>query len=135
MADLLLEGDAAVRATEALLRATGGRSVLLRMAVAVAAGDEAAQMGVGPAAFQDTELGPCVFRRAGRRLELLVSAAAVRNVVRALEFDSANVLFATAAGVVVDAEVYRIEKMTPLERMGAAMCYRLQLIPSVVPGV
>ena len=102
MADLLRDGEAAVRVAETLLRGTGGRAVLLRLPTAAAGGDEAEQMGLAVPGFNDVELAPCVFRKVGSRSVLLASAAAVQKIVGSLAFDSAAVLFKVAAGVVVD---------------------------------
>jgi hypothetical protein len=116
---------------EALLRASW-RVVLLRMPGAAVSGDEAEQMGLVAAEFEDVALMPCVFRKAGERNDLLVSAVAVAKVVGSLAFDSAAELFARAVGVVVDAELLRIDTMTPVEVDGAAICYRVRLVPAQV---
>ena len=108
MADLLVVGEGALRAAETMLRAVGARSVLLRMPMAAAGGDETEQLGLAQPGYQDVELRPCVFRKTGARKELLVSAVAVRMVVGSLEFDSAAVLFKTAAGVVLDDAMFEI---------------------------
>jgi hypothetical protein len=131
MADLLQDGEAAVRVAETLLRGTGGRAVLLRLPMAAAGGDEAEQMGLAAPGFNDVELAPCVFRKAGSRSVLLVSAAAVQRVVGSLAFDSAAVLFKVAAGVVVDGVVLEIEGMAAVESFGVAVCYRVGLKAAV----
>jgi hypothetical protein len=131
MTDVRHDEDGAVRAAETLLRGTGGRSVLLRMPMAAAGGDETEQMGLATPQFNDVELAPCVFRRAGSRSELLVSAVAVRQVVGSLAFDSAAVLFRTAVGVVVDDVVLEIESVVPVESVGVAVCYRVGLAATV----
>ncbi len=127
MADLLQAGEGAVRAVETLLRGVGARAVLLRMALPAAGGDEAEQMGLAEVQFQDVELAPCVFPRAGKRDELLVSGVAVRKVVGSLEFDSAAVLFRDAAGVVVDGVLYEVVGVEAVEAGGVAVCYRVGL--------
>ena len=91
------------------------------------AGDEAEELGLAVPQFQDVELAPCVFRRTASRAELLVSAAAVKELVGTLEFDSARVLFATAAGVLVDGDLLAIEGSEALELTGAAIAYRVKL--------
>jgi hypothetical protein len=127
MADLLQDGEAQVRVAETLLRGTGGRAVLLRLPMAAAGGDDAEQLGLAAAEFNDVELAPCVFRKAGSRSELLVSAAAVQRVVGSLAFDSAAVLFKVAAGVVVDDVLLDIESVVPVESVGVPVCYRVGL--------
>jgi hypothetical protein len=131
MADLLEDHEGSLRMAETLLRGTGGRAVLLRLPVAAAGGDDAEQLGLSAPGFNDVELAPCVFRKAGARDELLVSAVAVQKIVGSLAFDSAAVLFKTALGVVVDGVVLEIEGVVPVEAAGAAVCYRVGLKTAV----
>jgi hypothetical protein len=131
MADLRQDAQGAARAAETLLRGTGGRVVLLRLPMAAAGGDESEQLGLATPGFNDVELAPCVFRKAGSRSELLVSAATVKKLVGSFEFDSAAVLFKTAQGVVVDDVVFEIEGMVPIESVGVAICYRVGLKAAV----
>jgi hypothetical protein len=131
MADIRHDGEGAVRAAETLLRATGGRVVLLRMPMAAAGGDDTEQLGLATPGFSDLVLAPCVFRKAGSRSELLVSAAAVHQLVGSLAFDSAAVLFKTAVGVMVDDVLLEIEGVVPVESMGVAVCYRVGLEAAV----
>lgn len=127
MADLLQTSEGPGRAVETLLRGRGGRTVLLRLPAPAAGGDVAEQMGLAVAGFNDVELGPCVFRKAGARNELLVSAGAVQGVVGSLEFNSAAVLFRTAVGLVVDGLLFEINGLAPVEVAGVAVCYRVSL--------
>jgi hypothetical protein len=131
MADIRHDGEGAVRAAETLLRATGGRVVLLRMPMAAAGGDDSEQLGLATPGFNDLVLAPCVFRKAGSRSELLVSAAAVQQIVGSQAFDSAAVLFKTAVGVVVGDVLLGIEGVVPVESMGVAVCYRVGLRAAV----
>jgi hypothetical protein len=131
MADLLEDREGAVRAAETLLRGTGGRAVLLRLSMAAAGGDDSEQLGLGTPEFNDVELSPCVFRKAGARGVLLVSAVAVDKVVGSLAFDSAAVLFKVAVGVVVDGILLEIEGVVPVESGGVAVCYRVGLKAAV----
>jgi hypothetical protein len=131
MTDVRHDGEGEVRAVETLLRATGGRAVLLRMPMAATGGDEAEQLGLATPEFHDVELAPCVFRKAGSRNELLVSAVAVRQVVGSLAFDSAAALFKTAVGVVVGDVLLEIESVVPVESIGVAVCYRVGLRAAV----
>jgi hypothetical protein len=131
MADVRQDAEGVARAAETLLRGSGGRAVLLRLPMAAAGGDDAEQLGLAIPEFNDVELAPCVFRKAGAREELLVSAAAVRHVVGSLEFDSAAVLFETAVGVVVGDVLLEIDGVVPVESAGIAVCYRVGLKPAV----
>lgn len=126
MTDLLC-GEGAERAADALLRTNGGRAVLLRLPAPAIAGSDAEQLGLGTPGFQDVELSPAVFRRADSTTTLLVSGSAVRAVVGSVEFDSADVLFETAAGVVVDGVLYTIVSRTTSTADGKAYTYALEL--------
>jgi hypothetical protein len=106
--DLLLCGDAAVRSADAVLRANGGRAVMLRMPAPAVAGNDAEQLGLATPEFQDAELSPALFRKAESTATLLISANAVNLMVGSLRFDSAEILFETAAGVVIDGVLYAI---------------------------
>lgn len=99
--------------------------------MAAAGGDDSEQLGLATPGFNDLELAPCVFHKAGARGELLVSAAAVKRLVGSTEFDSATVLFKTAQGLVVDDVLFEIEGMVPVESLGVAICYRVQLKDAV----
>ena len=95
MANLLCS-DAAVRAADALLRATGGRAVMLRMPAPAVAGNDGEQLGLATPQFQDIELAPVAFRKAESTSTLLVSGSAVKAVVGSLKFNSAELLFEDA---------------------------------------
>jgi len=130
MADLLT-GDGAILQADAVLRAVGGRSVLLRMAAPAVAGGDAEQLGLATPEFQDVELAPAAFHSANSVAKLLVSASAVSAVVGSLAYDSAEVLFETAVGVVIDGVLYEIAGSVASQAMGEAYCYWLTLVPPV----
>ena len=121
------------RVADVLLSCAGGRSVFLRMPVPATAGDTTEQLGLAAPEFQDVELAPVVFRKAraavgeGRAAmwELMVSATAVNGVVGSLGYSAANVLFATAFGVLVDGVLMEIESATESEVGGAPYVFRL----------
>jgi len=116
-----------VAAADVLLRNNGGRVVLLRMPSPAVPGAQGEELGLATPEFQDVELGPVVFRKAESTGALLVSAAAVAGVVGSLVFDSAQVLFETAVGVVVDGVVYVVEKCVASQARGEVYCYCLTL--------
>jgi hypothetical protein len=126
MADLLCS-DAAVRSADALLRANGGRAVLLRLP-APAANNDGEQLGLATPQFQDVELAPAAFRSTAKTSTLLISGSAVKAVVGSLKFNSAEVLFETAAGVVVDGVLYTILSSTATTADGATYLYSLELL-------
>ena len=126
MADLLCS-DAAVRAADALLRATGGRAVLLRMPAAAAANNDGEQLGIATPQVQDVELAPAVLRKAESTATLLISGSAVMAVLGSLKFNSAQVLFETALGVVIDDLLYTILSNTAATSDGSTYVYALEL--------
>jgi hypothetical protein len=119
--------EGVVRVADVALRTNGGRSVLLRMPAPATAGVQAEELGLATPEFQDVVLAPVVFRKAESTAEMLVSANAVEKLVGSLAFDSADVLFETAAGVVVDDVVFVIEKCVATRADGAVYCYTLTL--------
>ncbi len=135
MSDLVSATGAAARAADALLRAMGGRTVMLRMPAPAVPTDAAEQLGIVTPSFQDTALGPVVFRKAratiadgkAAKWELLVSATAVQSLVGSLTYDSAGVLFAAACGVLCDDELLEIVSATPEQVFGQPYVYRLVL--------
>ena len=135
MADVITATGATARAAETLLRAAGGRAVMLRIPAPASAGDIAEQLGLETPEFQDVELAPAVFRKAHARMaenkaaryELLVSAAAVQSLVGSLGYAAANALFSTAFGILVDGVLLTIESVTDSEANGAPYLYRLLL--------
>lgn len=127
MADLLNNSEGAIRTSEALLRANGGRSVRLRIAAPAYAGDASEELGLSTPEFQDVELGPAVFRRLESTGRLLVSARAVEQAAGVAQAASAVALLAGAVGVVVDGVIYAIERVNSEEASGEAFCYVLSL--------
>ena len=119
---------------DTLLQVLGGRQVGLRMPVSPSAGD-GGQLGQPSAVFQDYTLGPVVFRKLRMTLttgepdkyELLVSATAVANLVTSLAAGSAEEMFSTCLGVVVDGVVKLVLAVGSSEAFGDAYLYRLVL--------
>ncbi len=116
-----------VRAADAALRSNGGGAALLRMPGPAASGDDAEQLGLATPQFQDVPLYPVVFRKNEGMTKLLVSARAVEAVVGSLAFDSVDVLFETAVGVVVDGVQYAITGSVAAQAVGEPLCYSLTL--------
>jgi hypothetical protein len=123
----------ATKAADTLLRAMGGRSVMLRMPAPAMPADPAEQLGLATPVFQDMPLAPVVFRKARATVvagkttkwELLVSATAITNLVGSLEYASASVLFAEAFGVLCDSELLEIVSATTEQANGEPYIYRL----------
>jgi len=129
---------AQIRMTDALLRSLGGRTVLLHIPAPAVPGDLGEQVGLAAPLFQDVPVGPAVLRKIRSRIatfakekpaecELLLSASAVAKIVGSLEYESAEVLFAQACGVLVDGELMEITSATSAEGFGSVYLYRLGL--------
>ena len=136
MSDLsvMTGSEAQRRAATTMVRAVGGRDVMLRMPASTVAGSDAEQLGLATPGFQDLVLGPVVWRRADTRgavgaetRELLVSADAVEVLVGSLGYGSAAVLFADAYGVLVDGALLWIESADSAEMFGVTYLYRVKL--------
>lgn len=131
MADLLRSTDGAIRSADAVMRAVGGRTVLLRLAAPAVPGSDAEQLGLATPEFQDVALGPATFHKADSVTKLLVSARAVNAALGSLAYDSADVLFETAVGVLIDDLLYKITNSYASQAMGKPYCYWLVLEPPV----
>ena len=129
---------AQARVADTLLRSLGGRPVLLHIPASAIPGDLGEQLGLALPQFQDVALGPVVFRKVRPRIavagkerpadsELLVSPSAVMQIVGSLGYRSADVLFASARGVVVDGATLEIMSVTSAEAFGSVHLYRLAL--------
>ncbi len=125
----------ATRAADVLLRAMGGRSVMLRMPAPAVPADATEQLGLATPVFQDLPLAPVVFRKARATVvagkttkwELLVSATAVEAIIGSLAYSSASILFAQAFGVLSDSELLEIISATDEQANGQPYIYRLIL--------
>lgn len=136
MGDLMRATGAAARTADVLLRAMGGRSVMLRMPAPAVPADVTEQLGIATPIFQDLPLAPVTYRKVratvaegkADKWELLVSATVVGNLVGSLAYASASVLFAEAYGVLSDDELLEIESATEEQAFGQPYLYRLVLI-------
>ncbi len=133
------------RAADVLLRALGGRSVILRMPAPAVPADPTEQLGLATPEFQDLPLAPAVYRKARAtpaeakpaRSELLVSASAVERLVGSLAYASASVLFANAVGILAapvtdsvtnpDPVLFEIVAVSTEQAHGQPYVYRLLL--------
>jgi hypothetical protein len=131
MGDLLQSSDGVIRGVDALMRAVGGRTVLLRVAAPAVSGNDAEQLGLATPEFQDIVLGPATFSKANSVAKLMVSGSAVDAALGSLGYDSATVLFETAVGVQIDDVLYEITNSVAMQAMGQPYCYCLTLKPPV----
>jgi len=126
---------AAARTADVLLRAMGGRTVMLRTPAPAVPADVTEQLGIATPLFQDLPLAPVVYRKAratvangeAAKWEMLVSATTVENLVGSLAYASASVLFAAAFGVLCDGELLEIVSATQEQVFGRPYVYRLVL--------
>jgi hypothetical protein len=125
MEDVMQEG--AMRCADTVLRTSGGRLVYLRLPGLAASGDDSEQLGLATPTFQDLPLRPVAFHKANNTNKLLVSAKAVLTIVQSLAYDSANELFESAVGVLVDDVLYAITHSESSQAAGRPYCYWLTL--------
>lgn len=131
--------EGARRAAEAVLRATGGRSALLRRARPGATNDVTEQLGLATATFDDVEMGPVLLRPlrggGGGRFELLVSARAASATAGGAETAAVVAMLEAAAGVVLDGELLRIAGVSYRDMSGEPYVYRLELEAAAGAGL
>ncbi len=118
-----------MRQAHTALRTRGGCVARLRVAGLAASGDDAEQLGLATPSFQDLSLGPVAFHKADSSSRLMVSAAAVLQLVQNQAYDSADVLFETAAGVLIDDTLYLITNVVTAEAADSPYVYWLTLQP------
>ena len=125
----------AARIADTLFRTTAGSYATLLVPPAAGDTSDAGQLGLNPPDFQMLLIAPVVFRKARATMqegslpkyELLVAASAVLEQVGALQLNSADSLFESAAAVVVAGETFEIESWAASENLGQAYLYRLVL--------
>jgi hypothetical protein len=117
----------AMRQAHTLLRAQGSCVAMLRMPGLAASGDITEQLGLATPTFQDLPLGAVAFQKQDSNSRLMVSADAVLRFVHTFAFDSADVLFETAVGVLIEATLYLITSVVTAEAAGKPYCYWLTL--------
>jgi hypothetical protein len=117
---------------DALLRSVAGASALLRVTGANAPNSQS-EVGLVATTFSDVVVSPVVMRRVrptwesdGQpQWEMFVSATSIEAQVSALDFGSAQALFAATLAVTVGGQDYLIESMTANEFFGQVYLYRL----------
>ena len=94
-------------------------------------------------AFMEVPVSPVLMRKlrptwqegGESKWELLISATCVERQVNALDFDSAQSLFATTLAVTVAGQEYLIESIAANEAFGEVYLYRLLLRGARQQGV
>jgi hypothetical protein len=120
-----------MRQAQTALRTLGGCVALLRVPGLAASGNDAEQLGLATPSFQDLSLGPVAWHKANSNSRLMVSAEAVLQLVQSFASDSAEVLFETAVGVLIDDTLYTIANVVTAEAVGSPYAYWLTLQPPV----
>jgi hypothetical protein len=118
----------------ALLRSVAGTTALLRV-TGTSTDTSRSEVGLVATTFADVVVSPVVMRKlrptwqAGgeSKWELLVSATGVEQQVRALDFSSAQALFAMTLAVTVQGQDFLIDSVACNEAFGQAYLYRLLL--------
>jgi hypothetical protein len=119
-------------AADALLRSAGGASAMLRV-TGTSAPNSQSEVGLVASNFSDVVVSPVVMRRirptwekdGQPQWEMFVSATSIEAQVSALDFGSAQALFAATLAVTVGGQDYLIESMTANEFFGQVYLYRL----------
>jgi hypothetical protein len=119
---------------DALLRSVAGTTAQLRV-TGTNTDTNMSELGLVATTFAEIVVSPVVMRKlrpmwqqdGGSKWELLVSASAVEQQVRALDLTSAQSLFAMTLAVTVADQDYLIESVASNEAFGQLYLYRLLL--------
>src|ERR1035437_1671397 len=119
---------------DALLRSVAGTTAQLRV-TGTNTDTNMSELGLMATTFAEIVVSPVVMRKlrpmwqqdGGSKWELLVSASAVEQQVRALDLTSAQSLFAMTVAVTVADQDYLIESVASNEAFGQVYLYRLLL--------
>lgn len=125
-------GMALVRAADAMLRSLGGSEIRLLLPLFQISDDPSAQLGLVDPGVEEVRLSPVVVRNLPtestgprRRLEFLITAAAVSAELSSRNVASAEAFFEGVMGVVYDSDLFHIEGLTTEYFGGIAYLYRL----------
>ena len=119
--------EGAIRAAAAVLYATGGFEVILRLPGLAAGGSDAEELGLATPQFQDVPVGPAVWRKAGVDKALLIAGASVAEVVGTRDVAAAQSLFQSAVGLVIAGVLYVIKDSEPLLVGGVPAAFRIRV--------
>jgi hypothetical protein len=119
---------------DALLRSVAGTTALLRV-TGTNTSTSQSEVGLISTTFAEVVVSPVVMRtlrpswqdNGDSKWELLVSATGVQQQVNALDFDSAQSLFAMTLAITVAGQEYQIESIAANEAFGQVYLYRLLL--------
>lgn len=112
-----------VRGADALLRALGATTVILRIAIA---GGPSDGLGLAPPVVEEITLAPAAVRaRPDGKSEVLLSASAIRAAVEERSLDSDDALFALALRLIHAGRELRIESVACDTFAGSPYLYRI----------
>ena len=129
---------ALVRAVNAMMRALGGASVGLRMAVATADGVQR-ELGIAASAYQEVRVAPVVVRQLqgaakegdGREeIEILISPTALDAVTPAVGIDDGWTFLCGVEQVVHAERVFAVTDVSADRFAGLAYMYRVTAVAS-----
>jgi hypothetical protein len=132
MSDTGMSSAAVMRAADAMLQALGGDGVSMLFPLITMPNDPSAQLGLADPGVEEVIFAPVVVRSLvtpatgpRRRLEFLLSGAAVAVELTSRNVASAEVLFDSALGLLYDNELFHIENVTTEYFSGTAYLYRV----------
>jgi hypothetical protein len=132
MTDTGMNPAAVVRATDAMLQALGGDGVIILFPLITMPDDPTAQLGLADPGVEEVVFTPVIVRALQttatgprRRLEFLLSAAAVADQLSLRNVPTAEALFNGALGVLYDNDIFHIENVMTEYFGGTAYLYRI----------
>jgi hypothetical protein len=132
MSDTGMSSAAVMRAADAMLQALGGDGVSMLFPLVTMPNDPSAQLGLADPGVEQVIFSPVVVRSLvtlptgpRRRLEFLLSGAAVAAELTSRNVASAAALFEGALGLLYDNDLFHIESVTTEYFAGAAYLYRV----------
>jgi hypothetical protein len=132
MTDTGMNPAAVVRATDAMLQALGGDGVTILFPLVTMPNDPTAQLGLADPGVEEVIISPVVVRTLEtaatgprRRLEFLLSAAAVAAELSVRNVATAEALFNGALGLLYDNDLFHIEHVMTEYFGGTAYLYRI----------
>jgi len=132
MSDTGMSSAAVGRAADAMLRALGGDGVSMLFPLVTMPNDPSAQLGLADPGVEEVIFSPVVVRTLvtpttgpRRRLEFLLSGAAVAAELASRNVASAESLFDGALGLLYDNDLFHIESVATEYFAGTAYLYRV----------
>jgi hypothetical protein len=132
MTETGMSSAAVVRAADAMLKALGGDAVSMLFPLVTMPNDPSAQLGLADPGVEEVIFSPVVVRPLvtpttgpRRRLEFLLSGAAVAAELVSRNVASAEALFDGALGLLYDNDLFHIENVSTEYFAGTAYLYRV----------